>query len=79
MKEHLYDGKHCCPNRTAELVDHGARGLLAVILGLIALLAPRIALLAFIYVFAAYALVDGGIALQRRRRKTMTPISKLTL
>jgi uncharacterized membrane protein HdeD (DUF308 family) len=38
------------------------RGLLAVIFGLIALLAPGIALLAFIYVFAAYALVDGGIA-----------------
>jgi len=38
------------------------RGLFAVIFGLIALLAPRIALLAFIYVFAAYALVDGGAA-----------------
>jgi len=38
------------------------RGLFAVIFGLIALVAPRIALLAFIYVFAAYALVDGGIA-----------------
>ena len=38
------------------------RGLFAVIFGLIALLAPGIALLAFIYVFAAYALVDGGIA-----------------
>src|SRR6266571_5533864 len=38
------------------------RGLFAVVFGLIALLAPRIALLAFIYVFAAYALVDGGIA-----------------
>src|SRR5260370_682700 len=38
------------------------RGLFAVIFGLIALVAPCIALLAFIYVFAAYALVDGGIA-----------------
>jgi uncharacterized membrane protein HdeD (DUF308 family) len=38
------------------------RGLFAVIFGLIALLAPRIALLALIYVFAAYALVDGGVA-----------------
>ena len=38
------------------------RGLFAVIFGLVALLAPRIALLALIYVFAAYALVDGGVA-----------------
>ncbi len=38
------------------------RGLFAVIFGLIALVAPRIALLALIYVFAAYAIVDGGIA-----------------
>src|SRR5260370_42269920 len=38
------------------------RGLFAVIFGLIALVAPGIALLAFIYVFAAYAIVDGGIA-----------------
>lgn len=37
------------------------RGLFAVIFGLIALVAPGITLLAFIYVFAAYALVDGGI------------------
>ena len=35
---------------------------LSNIFGLIALVAPGIALLAFIYVFAAYALVDGGIA-----------------
>ncbi len=39
------------------------RGLFAVIFGLIALVAPGIALLAFIYVFAAYAIVDGGIAI----------------
>lgn len=39
------------------------RGLFAIIFGLIALVAPRIALLAFIYVFAVYALVDGGIAI----------------
>lgn len=38
------------------------RGVLAIIFGLIALLAPRIALLAFIYVFAAYALIDGIMA-----------------
>src|SRR5215469_5405441 len=35
------------------------RGILAVIFGLIALIFPGIALLAIIYVFAAYALVDG--------------------
>jgi uncharacterized membrane protein HdeD (DUF308 family) len=38
------------------------RGVFAVIFGLIALFAPRIALLAFIYVFAAYALIDGIVA-----------------
>ena len=38
------------------------RGLFAILFGLIALLTPGIALLALIYVFAAYALVDGGIA-----------------
>ena len=36
------------------------RGVLAIIFGLIALLAPGIALLAFVYVFAAYALLDCG-------------------
>ena len=35
------------------------RGVLAIIFGLIALLAPGIALLAFVYVFAVYALIDG--------------------
>lgn len=48
-----------------------ARGILAIIFGIIALAAPGIALLAFIYVFAAYALLDGIIAivvsLQERR------------
>ena len=38
------------------------RGLFAVIFGLIALIFPGIALLAFIYVFAAYALIDGIMA-----------------
>ena len=38
------------------------RGVFAIIFGLIALFAPRIALLAFIYVFAAYALINGIIA-----------------
>ncbi len=61
-KEELSDAKHCCPNRAAHWWILALRGLLAVIFGLIALLAPGIALLAFIYVFAAYALVDGGIA-----------------
>ncbi|SRR5258707_2656183 len=38
------------------------RGVFAIIFGLIALFAPGIALLAFIYVFAAYALIDGIVA-----------------
>jgi len=61
-KEELYDAKHCCPNRAAQLVDHSAERTFGLIFGLIALVAPGITLLAFIYVFAAYALVDGGIA-----------------
>jgi uncharacterized membrane protein HdeD (DUF308 family) len=47
------------------------RGVLAILFGMIALVAPGIALLAFIYVFAAYALLDGIVAivvsLQERR------------
>lgn len=39
-----------------------ARGILSIIWGIIALVVPGIALLAFIYVFAAYALIDGSIA-----------------
>jgi uncharacterized membrane protein HdeD (DUF308 family) len=38
------------------------RGVLAIIFGLIALVFPGIALLAFIYVFGAYAFIDGIIA-----------------
>ncbi len=38
------------------------RGLLAIIFGLIAIVFPHIALLAFIYVFGAYALIGGIIA-----------------
>jgi uncharacterized membrane protein HdeD (DUF308 family) len=38
------------------------RGVLAIIFGLIVLLDPRIALLALVYVFAAYALIDGIVA-----------------
>jgi uncharacterized membrane protein HdeD (DUF308 family) len=38
------------------------RGVLAIIFGIIALAAPGIALLAFVYVFGAYALIDGIIA-----------------
>ena len=34
------------------------RGILAILFGIIALAAPGIALLAFIYVFAAYAILD---------------------
>jgi uncharacterized membrane protein HdeD (DUF308 family) len=37
------------------------RGVFAIIFGLIALFLPGLALLAFIYIFAAYALVDGVI------------------
>ena len=39
-----------------------ARGVLSIIWGIIALVVPGIALLAFIYVFAAYALIDGIVA-----------------
>src|SRR5713101_447142 len=39
------------------------RGILAIIFGLIALVFPGIALLAIIYVFAAYALIDGITAM----------------
>ncbi len=38
------------------------RGVLAIIFGLIALFFPGIALLAFIAVFAAYAIIDGIVA-----------------
>ena len=61
-KEKLYDARHCCPIVQRNWWTLALRGLLAVIFGIIALVAPGIALLAFIYVFAAYALVDGGIA-----------------
>jgi uncharacterized membrane protein HdeD (DUF308 family) len=47
------------------------RGVLAIILGIIALVAPWIALLALIYVFGAYAFLDGVlavvVAIQERR------------
>ncbi len=39
------------------------RGILALLFGIIALVAPGIALLAFIYVFAAYAILDGITAI----------------
>lgn len=39
------------------------RGVLAVILGLIALFSPGIALLSLVYVFAFYALLDGVMAI----------------
>ena len=38
------------------------RGVLAIIFGLVALVFPGIALLAFIYIFAAYAIIDGIVA-----------------
>jgi uncharacterized membrane protein HdeD (DUF308 family) len=47
------------------------RGILAIILGIIALVAPGIALLALIIVFGAYAFLDGilavVVAIQERR------------
>lgn len=47
------------------------RGILALIFGLIALFDPGIALLALVYVFGAYSLIDGiaavVIAIQERR------------
>jgi uncharacterized membrane protein HdeD (DUF308 family) len=39
------------------------RGVLAILFGIIALAAPGIALLAFIYVFAVYAILDGITAI----------------
>ncbi len=38
------------------------RGVLAIIFGLIALFFPGIAFLAFLYIFAAYAIIDGIVA-----------------
>ena len=38
------------------------RGVLAILFGLVALLAPGIALFAFITVFAVYAIIDGVVA-----------------
>lgn len=38
------------------------RGVLAILFGLVALLLPGMALLGFIYVFAAYAIIDGLVA-----------------
>jgi uncharacterized membrane protein HdeD (DUF308 family) len=54
------------------------RGLAAVIFGVIALLFPGIALLALIYIFAAYALIDGVtaviVAIQERGASRRWPI-----
>lgn len=55
-------------NATAQVVrSHWwlllVRGILAILFGIIALVAPGIALLAFIYVFAAYAILDGITAI----------------
>jgi uncharacterized membrane protein HdeD (DUF308 family) len=55
-------------NTVAETRQHNwwlmlLRGVFAIIFGLIALLDPGIALLALIYVFAAYALIDGILTL----------------
>src|SRR2546430_15227078 len=40
----------------------GIRGLLAVLFGLAALVWPRLTLLVLVYLFGAYALVDGVVA-----------------
>src|SRR5271168_3411866 len=40
-----------------------ARGVAAIVFGLIALLLPGLALAAFVLLFAAYALVDGVFAI----------------
>ncbi len=37
----------------------GLRGVFAIIFGIIAIVSPQITLIALIYVFAAYALIDG--------------------
>ncbi len=55
-------------NATAQVVrSHWwlllVRGILAILFGIVALVAPGIALLAFIYVFAAYAILDGITAI----------------
>lgn len=46
------------------------RGILALLFGIVALADPLIVLLAFIYVFAVYAILDGitaiGVSLQER-------------
>lgn len=51
------------------------RGILSILFGLIALAAPGMALLAFIYVFAAYAILDGitAIAVSFQERETLRP------
>lgn len=47
-----------------------ARGILALLFGIVALADPLIVLLAFIYVFAVYAILDGitaiGVSIQER-------------
>jgi uncharacterized membrane protein HdeD (DUF308 family) len=49
------------------------RGIFAILFGIIALAAPGIALLAFIYVFAAYAILDGitAIVVSLRERSAL--------
>jgi uncharacterized membrane protein HdeD (DUF308 family) len=48
------------------------RGVLAIIFGLVALFFPGIALLAFITVFAVYAIIDGIIAVVEAIRERAT-------
>lgn len=50
------------------------RGILAIVFGILAIIAPAVALLGIVYVFAAYAIVDGifGIAHAIRVRERHT-------
>ncbi|MEJ8277719.1 HdeD family acid-resistance protein [Pseudonocardia spirodelae] len=54
------DGAGTVPRRVRALVV--LRGVLVLVFGLTVLLTPGLALLALVYVFAAYALVDGVAA-----------------
>jgi uncharacterized membrane protein HdeD (DUF308 family) len=62
---------------TSDMVDRMSRdwwvialqGVAAIVFGVLALVSPGITLLALVYLFAAYALVDGVLALIRGLRR----------